>query len=165
MKCPYILFTIILCLFIISFSPGCLEDNNGKIFKMDFEEFINDYRQDNDNTSGEFRGWYLTLDKGDTVIIHDTIKKMSYSDTYDTTYVEFSSIEGRTVQFPVEGDLWTRFQEGEDVEITLHIIHVKFTQQITSGENMSVNIETYDEGWDNTNNIHIPVPHQYIHPA
>ncbi len=169
MNGPYTPIILIISLFVFNFVSGCLEEKDGEIIRMTFEEFINDYHQDNVNTSGntsrQFRGWYSTLNAGDTVVIEDTLQKMMYDNTYDTTHVEFSSIRGRTVQFPVEGDLWNKFQEGDNVTITLHIIHVSFTQNISPGETMSIDIETYEEGWDKVNNHEVPVPQQCIQPA
>jgi hypothetical protein len=169
MNGSYTLFILIINLFIINFASGCLEEKDGETFRMTFEEFINDYHTDNINTSGntssQFRGWYSALNEGDTVAIEDTLQKMMYLDTYNTTYVEFSSTGGRTVQLQVAGDLWDKFQEGDNVTITLHIIHVSFTQNISPGETISVDIETYKEGWDSINNHEIPVPQQCIQPA
>ena len=80
MNGPYTLFILIISLFVFNFVSGCLEEKDGEIIRMTFEEFINDYHQDNVNTSGntsrQFRGWYSTLNVGDTVVIEDTLQKM-----------------------------------------------------------------------------------------
>ena len=169
MNGPYALSFFIISLFLFNFVSGCLEEKDGEIITMTFEEFINDYHTDYVNTSGntsrQFRGWYSTLNAGDTVIIEDTLQKMVYDDTYDSTNVEFSSIEGFTVQFQVEGDLWNNFQEGDNVTLTLHIIHVSYIQQISPSETMSIDKEIYEEGWDSVNNQEVPVPQQFIQLA
>jgi hypothetical protein len=169
MNISWKLIILVICLFIFHFEHGCLEEENGGIIRMTFAEFITDYHQDYINSTGNlsshFRGWYSSLNAGDTVIIEDTLREIEYSDTYDTTYVEFTSLGTNKVQFPVEGDLWNTFQEGDIVTITLHIIHVDFTQSMSNGESMSVDIETYKEGWDSLNNLPVPVPQQYIQPA
>jgi len=169
MNRPYALSVFVISLFVFNIVTGCLEETNGDIIKMTFEEFINDYHTDyvntSENASRQFRGWYSTLDAGDTVVIEDTLQKMVYDDTYGITTIEFSSIEGRTVQFQVEGDLWNKFQEGDNVTITLHIIHVSYTQQISPNETISIDKETYEEGWDSANNNEIPVPQQFIQPG
>jgi hypothetical protein len=169
MNGPYALSILVISLCVFNFVSGCLEEKDGEIIKMTFEEFINDYHTDYVNTSGntsrQFRGWYSTLNAGDTVVIEDTLQKMVYDDIYGITTVEFSSIEGRTVQFQVEGDLWNKFQEGDNVTLTLYIIHVSYTQQISPSETISIDKEIYEEGWDSVNNHEIPVPQQFIQPA
>ncbi len=169
MNGPYALSIFVISLFVFNFVSGCLEEKDGEITTMTFEEFISDYHTEyvntSGNTSGQFRGWYSTLNAGDTVVIEDTLQKIVYDDTYDTTTVEFKSIEGRTVQFQVEGDLWNKFQEGDNITVTLHIIHVNYTQQISPSEIMSIDKEIYEEGWDSVNNHEIPVPQQFIQPA
>ena len=155
---------IMLCVSFMVFFSGCLDQNEegDGVVTMTMKEFVDDYKELNDNENKTFTGWFESVDAGDTVLIHDTIAIMLYEDTTDTTYVEFSSLGGRTVQFPVEGFLDAVFQLNETIEFTLHIISVNFTQEITPSDSIYVDIETYREGWDSERNAPVPIPQDII---
>lgn len=140
------------------------ERDNGDAVIMTFYEFINDYRSNIDNDSRIITYYFQSLDKGDTLIIQDTINTISYNATRGYTSIEFISYPGDT--FPIEGDITDEFRGGDTVEITVHIIDVSFNEDHpTTGETWTFNIETFEEEWDSVNKTYKLLPAEYIQHA
>jgi len=132
-----------------------------KTVTMTFEEFANDLASDYNNQTKTATYWFQSLNDGDTVIVHDTIHNVSYSQSEDHTNIEFNSLLERS--FAIQGDITHDFATGDTIEIKMHIISLTFTQSMTStNEDWTIKMETMKEGWDTKNHEYIPVPQKYV---
>ena len=132
-----------------------------KTVTMTFEEFATDMKSDYNNQTKTATYWFQSVNDGDTVIVHDTIHNISYSQSEDYTNIEFTSLLGRSLA--IQGDITRDFATGDTIEIKMHIISLTFTQPMAStNEDWTVKMETMKEGWDTENNEYIPVPQKYV---
>ena len=60
-----------------------------------------------------------------------------------------------------QGDLSYKFQLGDMVDLTVHILTVSFPD-IIDNETWTVTLETFTEGWDTTDNSLVPIPQKYL---
>jgi hypothetical protein len=128
---------------------------------MNFLQFTQDYTQQMDNSTRTITYGFKSLISGDTLIIRDVINNTVYESENDYTNLEFSSALG--ISFPVEGDITGEFRKGDIIEIELHIISVNFTDQHPyTGEVWFIEMETYEEGWDDDKNMPILVPKSHL---
>jgi hypothetical protein len=153
-----------LCVLLFLLSAGCLENGDGKENVLTLGELHHDYNQETDLEKYILREYFSSYDDGDTIIIRDTINDIRYREETNDTGIEFISLLGE--KFSIKGDITDEFRKGDDVEIKLHIISVRYTKQDTNtGEIWTFNRETLQEGWDSKNNTFIPIPQGYIHHA
>jgi len=132
-----------------------------KTVTMTFEEFADDITSDYNNQTKTATYWFRSLNDGDTVIVHDTIHNISYSESEDYTHIEFNSRLGNS--FAIQGDITDDFSPGDTIEIKMHIISLTFTQRNTNtNEDWTIKMETMKEGWDMENNEYIPIPRKYV---
>lgn len=148
-----------LCLIGMMLICGCLEDTTEDISVMTMRENVNDYVEKTDDITKIISGDYTSLDDGDKIIIRDLIYKALYDQTAGVTYVEFESFTGYPL--PFEGDLSYKFQPGDRVDLTVHILTVSF-QEIIDNETWTVTLETFTEGWDTTDNSLVAIPQKYL---
>ena len=135
-----------------------------KTVTMTFKEFANDLASDYNNQTKTATYWFQSLNDGDTVIVHDTIHNISYSESEDYTNIEFNSLLERS--FAIQGDISDDFAPGDTIEIKMQIISLTFTQSMTStNEDWTIKMETMKEGWDTENHEYIPVPQKYVTQA
>ena len=151
----YFLIAGLICVF-LSIS-GCLTDNDKEAI-MSLKEFVDDFVEYLDNESKIYYGGYQTFDAGDTVIIRDNITEIKYNGMESWMGLE-SMEEGG---FPVEGDIRFSIRQGDNVEITLHIIEVNFTTTEFGDEPVVAHLETIQEGWDQDNNTTKSLPQDII---
>ena len=149
----------ILCLIGVMLNCGCLEDNTEDIPVMTIRENVDDYVEKTDNSTKTISGDYKSLNNGDKIIIRDTIYKSIHDQTTDVTYIEFESFTGYPVVF--QGDLSYKFQLGDMVDLTVHILTVSFPD-IIDNETWTVTLETFKEGWDTSDNSLVPIPQKYL---
>jgi len=149
----------ILCIGGMMLNCGCLDDNTEEIPVMTMRENVNDYVEKTDNTTKSISGDYKSLNSGDKIIIRDTISKSIHDQTADVTYIEFESFTGYPVVF--QGDLSYKFQLGDMVDLTVHILTVSFFD-IIDNETWTVTLETFKEGWDTSDNSLVPIPQKYL---
>ncbi len=141
-----------------------LESDEGKVITMTMEEIINDYEYNVDNDTKKMSYLLKSLNHGDTLIIRDTVNDVTYNKSGDYTSIDFETSVGNP--FPIEGDITDRFEKGDSIELTLHIIKDIFTQQNQyTGEIWTFEHETFKEGWDSENYTYIPFPQNVISHA
>ncbi|MCD6171395.1 MAG: hypothetical protein J7J36_03135 [Thermoplasmata archaeon] len=133
---------------------GCVEKKaeKAKTLTMNMNGFIkftqNDTERNMDNATYTYSEKLKSLDKGDILIIEDTIKNMTYNAQYNATLVNFSS--NGSARLPFKGDLKNKFQSGEKVKINLHIIEDIFTTPY-QGHTWNIDVESFEELWDSQN--------------
>jgi len=152
----------LLCLFVLLWSTGCVENGDKKENIVTFGELVNDYDRGTNEETNTIHEYFSTFDDGDTIIIKDTINDIIYREESNDTGIEFISYLGE--RFSIKGNITNEFKKGEIVEITLHIIAVNYTKKNTDTEEIwTFNREIFQEGWDTKNNTLIPIPQEYIH--
>jgi len=155
------IFCVLICLIISIFSSGCLNSENDDGTIMSFKELANDYNVERNNDTKEATQQFQSLDKGDTLIIQDTINNISYIESNDYTWIEFSSYPDES--FSIAGDITDDYGPGDTVEIRMHIGSDVFTEENPyTGEMWTFDMEVMEEGWDNESHDYIPVPQKYI---
>ena len=156
--------TIIGCvLFLVFFHSGCVENEteNDVPIVMTFGELIDDYKSTYNWEAAYRIENFTSLIHGDILILRDHIYNITYRVDENITYIEFNSSLGLDNFFPIQGNITGSFNVGDTVEIHLHIIKVTFNQ-IENERSVTVERETYMEGYDTHTNTYIPVPAQYI---
>ena len=121
-----------LLLMFVVFSSGCTnEDKKKKVEKeneivmMTYQEHMDDWGRHIDNESHVMEGYLKSLDEGDTLKINDTIVFTSYGAEEDIMSICFKC-DSAYAGFSFRGDLTKKFQIGDRVIITLHIIYVVY---------------------------------------
>jgi len=131
---------------------------------MTFGELIDDYKSTYNWEASYRTENFTSLKEGDTLIIRDQIYNLTYLVDENTTYIEFNSSLGLDNFFLIQGNITESFSVGDIVEIRLHIIQVTFSQ-MENERMVTIERETYTEGYDTNTNTYIPVPTKHITPA
>jgi hypothetical protein len=156
-------FLLVITLGALFCMPGCLENEEGTLVTMTLRELIEDYNQSTDNNTKTITYWLMSLDDGDKISIRDTIENMTLRTSENESYTRiiFESIENQSLS--VEGDATNDFENGDEVELNLHIINVTFTDQHPyTGETWTIHYEIFREGWDSENKKVIPIPRKFL---
>jgi len=151
MKKATLVILIFLCFTTFILICGCTEQNNnggktGKTITMTAKEFFYDQEtiQELNNTTINFK----SLNDGDTLVIRDTIFKISYEyieGVINKTIVIFVWDEGNesdSMFFEFEGNITGSYFNGEQVKITVKIKRVSFSYQ-----GVPHDMELYEEQW------------------
>ena len=142
-----IIAAIALFLLLSGILGGCLnqdEEEHGAVVIFSMEELVADNIQRVDNVTKKIVTDFTSLNVGDTLHITDSITNLNYDSEYGTTIVQFGSNDGNGLS--IEGDVTDRFQTGDTVTITLHIIRVMFLRQDPNSEVIwTFDIETFKE--------------------
>jgi hypothetical protein len=149
-----------ICLLLLILINGFLDSDKGITVVMSMEEFINDYQSSIDNDTKKIMGGYDSLDNGDTVIIRDTIRSLTYNESNNYTLIEFASFDAAIS--PIEGNLINSYNEGDVIELTLHIVLDTFTVPLPPDEIWVYNLEVMKEGWDKDSHQPVPVPQRHL---
>ena len=64
-----------------------------------------------------------------------------------------------------QGDITYQYRANDTVELKVHIIKVTFLDQQENGEVWTIEFETFQEGWDLTDNSIIPIHPRYLSPG
>ncbi len=153
------------CLLLLVFCHcGCVENGQDEPIVMTFGELINDYKSAYNWEAAYRIENFSSLKEGDTLILRDQIHNITYLASENITQIEFNSSIGLDNFFPIQGNITGSFSVGDIVEIRLHIIKVTFSQ-IEDERSVTIERETYKEGYDTNTNTYIPVPAKYITPA
>lgn len=154
----HIIFAFV-CILIAVLNCGCIGNDKENVVTMTIEELINDYKQSSNNTTKTYSYQLESLDDGDVLIIKDTLNNVLYQEPYQYTLIDFGSAE--SPPFAIEGNITDKFRNGDDVELKVHIIHVIFVQQLDN-ETWTIELETFQEGWDSETNTSVPIPQSYL---
>jgi len=158
------IFCVLICLIIGIFNSGCLDNGDTDATIMSFKELADDYNVDSNNDTKEVIQQFQSLDDGDTLLIQDTITNISFIQSDNSTWIEFSSSPGEI--FSIAGDITNDYGPGDTIEIRMHIGSDVFTEENPStGEMWTYDMEVMIEGWDNESHKYIPVPQEYIKHA
>lgn len=162
----HIKFSIIIgCFLLLMFwHCGCVENQQDEPIVMTFGELINDYKSTYNWAAAYRIENFTSLKQGDTLLLQDQIYNLTYLIDENITYIEFNSSIGLDNFFPIQGNITESFSIGDSVEIRLHIIKVTFSQ-MENERSVTIERETYKEGYDTNTNTYIPVPAKYITPA
>lgn len=133
--------------------------NSEKGVTMTMEELISDYIQNTDDTTKTYSYQLESLDDGDMLIIKDTLKSVFYMETNHYTLIDFESAASPPIM--IEGDITDNFGNGDTIELTLHILYVTFTQEI-DGDTWTIELETFQEGWENDTKVSVPIPQEFL---
>lgn len=152
----------VICLLIMVFSTGCLNDEEANVVTMSMADLLNDYEESKNENLKIFTGSYRSLNEGDILILRDNLNTLIYVDSDRYTMIEFESSLGNYLS--IEGDITDIFEEKEEVEIKLHVSRVGFAQQRDDGLWL-FDLEILEERWDIINNTLIPVPQKAIRHA
>jgi len=140
---------------------GCIDNEQDEPIVMTFGELIADYKSTYNWEAAYRIENFTSLTHGDTLILRDQIYNISYLADENITQIEFNSSIGLENFFPILGNITGSFSIGDTVEIRLHIIKVTFSR-IENERSVTIERETYKEGYDTSTNTYIPVPAQYI---
>lgn len=151
-------------LFLVFCHCGCVENEPDEPIVMTFGELINDYKSTYNWEAAYRIENFTSLKPGDTLILQDKIHNLTYLTDENITQIEFNSSTGLDNFFPIQGDITGSFNKGDSVEIRLHIIKVTFNK-MENERSVTIERETFKEGYDTTTNTYIPVPAKYITPA
>jgi len=162
----HIKFSLIMgCFLLIVFCHcGCVENEQDVPIVMTFGELIDDYKSIYNWEASYRTENFTSLKEGDTLIIRDQIYNLTYLVDENTTYIEFNSSIGLDNFFLIQGNITESFSVRDIVEIRLHIIKVTFSQ-MENERMVTIERETYTEGYDTNTNTYIPVPTKHITPA
>lgn len=149
------------CLLLIFFHCGCVENKQDAPVIMTFGELINDYKSTYNWEASYRTENFTSLKEGDILILRDQIHNLTYRSDENITSIEFSSSTGLDNFFSIQGNITGSFRPGDIVDIHLHIIKVTF-RHIENERSLTIERETFQEGYDTTTNTYIPVPSQYI---
>ena len=162
MKKALFVIGIALCLTLVIFLSGCTEnkttnnddgsnDTTPQTYTWTAKQFIDDMIVDTDWTDG-LELLYTTLKDGDTLIIQDTISEVSYDSETDITTITFEwTLEGEGISAfspNFEGNLTDTYSAGDDVEITVTMKYVTFSDDST-GESYTYELEIFEKTWTN----------------
>ena len=137
---------------------GCV---GTKTYTMNMNEVLKDMVTNTNTTQHTYYSGFKTLNKGDTLIIKDSIFNMTYNQRYNATLVLFSSNKSNGLIFA--GDITNDFKDGEKVKVTLHIIEDKFDYTY-QGQTWKIDMEYYKEGWDMQNHTGKYLPVNVMQP-
>ena len=132
-----------------------ITDTGPKTVNMNAQEFI-DATSFSTKVSGGNMMWMLDyegLNVGDTLIFTDVIYNITYTTfMYNATTILFDvedytkiGINASEVIFLFEDDLTDEYQIGDEVEITLTVMHFDYTNETSD---ISIDFEVFEEGWD-----------------
>jgi hypothetical protein len=132
-----------------------ITDTEPKTVNMNAQEFI-DATSFTTKMSGGNMKWMLDyegLNAGDTLILTDVIYNITYTTfMYNATTILFDvedytrlGINASEVIFLFEDDLTDKYQIGDEVEITITVMHFDYTNE---SSNISIDFEVFEEGWD-----------------
>jgi hypothetical protein len=141
---------------------GCINDDQETVVVMTMWENIQDYQEIEDTENHTFTGGYRSLDDGDTLIIKDAIGKLIYDDNAKVSYLEFETLMGYPLAF--QGDITYQYRPTDLVALKVHIIKVTFVEQQDDGELWTIEFETFEEGWDSSDDSIIPIHPRYLSP-
>lgn len=148
-------------LFLMCCHCGCVENEQNEPIVMTFEELINDYKSTYNWEAAYRIENFTSLTQGDTLILRDQIHTITYLADENITQIEFNSSTGLDNFFPIQGNITGAFSIGNSVEIRLHIIKVTFSH-LENNQSVTIERETFKEGYDTNTNTYIPVPAEYI---
>ena len=140
---------------------GCVDNEHDTPIVMSFGELITDYKSTYNWEAAYRIENFTSLKQGDTLILRDYIHNITYRVDENITYIEFNSSIGQDNFFPIQGNITGSFSIGDSAEIRLHIIKVTFSR-MENERSVTIERETYKEGYDTNTNTYIPVPPQYI---
>lgn len=123
----------------------------GKSITMSVDELQGDIEIDEEYDYQGYDRYYSfqfkSLNPGDTMNLKDTITEMDYDNSDDETFIEL----GDGPDFYFEGDLTDEFDMGDEVIITLHVIHDEW-DEYRDGEECHFEYEFFEEMWDREDN-------------
>jgi hypothetical protein len=152
----------VICLFIVLFSSGCLNNEEGNVVIMSMADFLNNYEETRNENLKIFTGVYRSLDEDDILILRDVLNTLIYVDSDNYTLIEFQTSLGNYIS--IEGDITDIFETKEEVEIKLHVSRVGFFHQVDDSL-WFFDLEILEERWDIENNTLIPIPQKAIRHA
>jgi hypothetical protein len=138
-----------LCLIISILICGCINNNTNdnispKTVVMTAREFSDDMKQFETNSSVSFD--FTSLQGGDTLIVEDTISETAYDQSENATAVKFKwqsgERENTSINFVFKGNITGEYKKSDEVNITLHIKHVVF-----SNATKKFDLEIFEEQW------------------
>lgn len=160
---------LLMCLAATATIAGCTEkdqeDKNGDATVMTFGQFLVDSKTHVDNETKQVMEWFQSLDEGDTLLIRDTINKITYMEAFGFTSIDFASsyIDDSVM---IEGDITNDYSSGDRIMLQLTIIRDTFTwEDTTTGELWTYNFECIQEMWDTEQKNSVPIPSYYIRHA
>jgi len=132
---------------------GCIgKKATGKTVVMSLKELSEDFNYTMNQTTFHYVAFFKSLDPGDTVIIKDNISEKRVSG--NMTLLLLSSLPDGGFYFDAN---LTNFNEGDEIEIELHIGSDSFTQQ--NGQQIwTIDTEVLEEGWDFDRHTTKPLP-------
>ena len=147
-----IISSVISLAIVFIFISGCINedserDKSSKTVTMNAKELYDDIIVEYNTTHYYFE--YASLNDGDTLILEDVIKSLTYDSENNLTRVTFEYDDpiyksDKTYSPAFQGDLTDSFKVGDRVQITVHIKHVKF-----KNESKSFDLELFEEQWVN----------------
>ena len=137
------------------FIAGCVEKGE-KVFIVTMKDIMDDFEEFKDNDTAFYYYGLKSYKEGDTIIIRDIISEKKLYGNY--TFLHFSSSPSNGFYF--DGNL-SSFNEGDKVEIKLHVIKDVFLEEI-NGKLWKIEIEIFKEGWNFQNHTLVPFPPSVI---
>lgn len=158
-----------MCLVASAVITGCVgkdkEGNNDDVIVMTFGQYLVDSSRHVDNETKQVTEWFRSLDRGDILLIRDTIYNITYLEAFGYTMIDFASSFLDDDVF-IEGDITNDYALGDNILLQLTIISDTFTWENTkTGELWTYNIECVQETWDTEQKIYVPIPSYCIRHA
>jgi len=139
-----------ICLITVILICGCIKNNNNnynnspKTVVMTARELSDDMNQFETNSSVFFN--LTSLQGGDTLIVHDTISETTYDPDENASVVIFkwqsAERQNTSINFIFQGNITSEYKKSDEVNITLHIKHVVFSNATTKFD-----LEIFEEQW------------------
>lgn len=141
---------------------GCIGDDNGgsAAATLSMEEFMEDYSRKTNNETMTYQVLLDSFEQGDKVIISDSIHNLTHQEMQNMSWTAISFSSYADQAFPIEGDITDDFEQGDAVELHVHIINVTFPYQ-----GWTITYETFEEGWDRHNNSQALIPQRCLQHA